>query len=312
MSTITFGIYVPQVSFDYASILDRAILAEEVGFDSLWFFDHLYSPGQPDRPSYEGWTLASYVLAQTTRLRVGHLVVTTTSATRPCSGEMATTLDVLSEGRLELGLGQRIVRGGAPRGRFRVGHACGTVGPPRGVPGDPHPHVRRRPNHVRGRPITRCDDLPNLPRPIQTPRPPIYIGGVGVRHTMPLVARYADVWNIPTYGLARWEESERVLERECASIGRDPSTIRRSQEAMLVLAPDESSLEPALANAQRRFGDEGWGLHAGGYIGTPPMVVDRIGQLVDKGITSFVFFTSDRAEPRTLELFAQQVMPEFS
>jgi alkanesulfonate monooxygenase SsuD/methylene tetrahydromethanopterin reductase-like flavin-dependent oxidoreductase (luciferase family) len=311
VSTITFGIYVPQVSFDYASILDRAMLAEEVGFDSLWFFDHLYSPGQPDRPSYEGWTLASYVLAQTTRLRVGHLVLCNNFRHPSLLGKMATTLDVLSGGRLDLGIGSGSVeqehqQGGLPWGTFperseRLAESLEIL--TRMFTGQPTTFSGRH---------YEVDDLPNLPPPVQSPRPPIHIGGIGPRRTMPLVARYADVWNVPTYGLARWEESERVLERECASIGRDPSTIRRSQEAMLVLAPDESSLEPALANAQRRFGDEGWGLHAGGYIGTPPMVVDRIGQLVDKGITSFVFFTSDRAEPRTLELFAQQVMPEFS
>jgi alkanesulfonate monooxygenase SsuD/methylene tetrahydromethanopterin reductase-like flavin-dependent oxidoreductase (luciferase family) len=53
-------------------------------------------------------------------------------------------------------------------------------------------------------------------------------------------------------------------------------------------------------------------MNAGGFVGTPPMVVERIGEMVDKGITTFVFFTFDRAEPRTLELFADQVMPAFS
>ncbi len=311
MSTITFGIYVPQVSFDYAAILDRAKLAEEVGFDSLWFFDHLYSPAQPDRPSYEGWTLATYILAQTTRLRVGHLVLCNNFRHPSLLGKMATTLDVLSGGRLDLGIGSGSVehehhQGGLPWGTFperseRLGESLEIL--TRMFTGQPTTFSGRH---------YEVDDLPNLPPPVQSPRPPIHIGGIGPRHTMPLVARYADVWNVPTYGLARWEESEKVLERECAAIGRDPATIRRSQEAMLVLAPDESSLEPARANAQRRFGAEGWGLDAGGYIGTPPMVVDRIGQLVDKGITSFVFFTSDRAEPQTLELFAEQVLPEFS
>ncbi len=311
MSTITFGLYVPQVSFVYPAILDRAMLAEEVGFDSLWFFDHLYSPAQPDRPSYEGWTLATYVLAQTTRLRVGHLVLCNNFRHPALLGKMATTLDVLSGGRVDLGIGSGSVehehhQGGLPWGTFperseRLAESLEIL--TRMFTGQSTTFSGRH---------YAVDDLPNLPPPLQSPRPPIHIGGIGPRRTMPLVARYADVWNVPTYGLARWEESERVLERECASIGRDPATIRRSQEAMLVLAPDESSLEPARANAERRFGNDGWGLHAGGFIGTPPMVVDRIGQLVDKGVTSFVFFTSDRAEPRTLELFAEQVMPEFS
>jgi len=85
-----------------------------------------------------------------------------------------------------------------------------------------------------------------------------------------------------------------------------------TRKAILVLAPDEASLEVARAKAERRYGGEGWGMDAGGYVGTPPMVVDRIAELVEKGITTFIFFTHDRAEPRTLELFAERVMPEFS
>jgi alkanesulfonate monooxygenase SsuD/methylene tetrahydromethanopterin reductase-like flavin-dependent oxidoreductase (luciferase family) len=308
---ITFGIYVPQVSFNYTDIIDRALVAEELGFDSLWFYDHLYSPGLPDLPSYEGWTLATYVLAQTTRLRVGHLVLCNNFRHPALLGKMATTLDVLSAGRLDLGIGSGSVehehhQGGLPWGTFperseRLAESLEIL--TRMFTGDPTTFTGRH---------YEVADLPNLPPPVQSPRPPIYVGGIGPRRTMPIVARYADVWNVPTYGLARWEESQHVLETECEAIGRDPATIRRSHEAVLVLATDQASLEVARAKAERRYGGAGWGMDAGGYVGTPPMVIQRIGELVDKGITSFIFFTYDRAEPRTLELFAQHVMPEFS
>jgi len=309
--SIEFGIYVPQVSFDYAEILDRALVAEELGYDSLWFYDHLYSPGLPDLPSYEGWTLASYVLAQTTRLRVGHLVLCNNFRHPALLGKMATSLDVLSGGRLELGIGSGSVehehrQSGLPWGTFpersdRLAESLEIL--TQMFTGE---RTTFAGTHY------EVTELPNLPPPAQSPRPPIHIGGIGPRRTMPIVARYADVWNVPTYGLARWEESAHILETECAAIGRDPATIRRSHEAILVLAPDEASLETARAKAERRYGGDGWGVDAGGYVGTPPMVVDRIGELVEKGITTFIFFTHDRAEPRTLELFAERVMPEFS
>ena len=308
--SIEFGIYVPQVSFEYATIIDRALVAEELGFDSLWFYDHLYSPGLPDLASYEGWTLASYVLAQTTRLRVGHLVLCNNFRHPALLGKMATSLDVLSAGRLELGIGSG-----------SVGYEHQQTGLPWGTFPERSDRLAESleilTQMFTGQPTTfsgtyyEVAGLPNLPPPTQSPRPPIHIGGIGPRRTMPIVARYADVWNVPTYGLARWEESQRVLENECAAIGRDPASIRRSHEAILVLAPDEASLEAARAKAERRYGGEGWGMDAGGYVGTPPMVVDRIGQLVEKGITTFIFFTHARAEPRTLELFAERVMPEF-
>jgi alkanesulfonate monooxygenase SsuD/methylene tetrahydromethanopterin reductase-like flavin-dependent oxidoreductase (luciferase family) len=309
--SVDFGIYLPQVSFSYAEIIDRALVAEELGFDSLWLYDHLYAPGLPAMPCFEGWTLATYILAQTTRLRVGHLVLCNNFRHPVLLGKMATSLDVLSGGRVELGIGSGSVaqeheESGLPWGSFperseRLAESLEILtqmftGQPTTFSG----------NHY------EVSNVPNVPAPAQSPRPPIHIGGIGPRRTLPLVARYADVWNVPTYGLANWEESQRVLDTECEAIGRDPATIRRSLEAVLVLTPDEASLEVARVKAERRYGGDGWGMEAGGFIGTPPMVVDRIGQLVEQGITTFVFFTYDRGEPRTLELFADQVMPAFS
>jgi alkanesulfonate monooxygenase SsuD/methylene tetrahydromethanopterin reductase-like flavin-dependent oxidoreductase (luciferase family) len=309
--SIKFGIYLPQVSFSYADIIDRALVTEELGFDSLWLYDHLYSPGLPDLPSFEGWTLASYILAQTTRLRVGHLVLCNNFRHPVLLGKMATSLDVLSGGRVELGIGsgsveQEHLETGLPWGSFperseRLAESLEIL--TQMFSGEPTTFAG---NHY------AVANVPNVPPPTQHPRPPIHVGGIGPRRTLPIVARYADVWNVPTYGLANWAESQRVLDAECLAIGRDPASISRSLEAVLVLTPDEASLEVARAKAERRYGGDGWGMEAGGFVGTPPMVVDRIGQLVEQGITTFVFFTYDRADPRTLELFADQVMPAFS
>jgi F420-dependent oxidoreductase-like protein len=310
-STIEFGVYVPQVSFTYAQMIERARVAEEVGFDSFWLYDHLYSPGQPDRPSFEGWTLAAYILAQTTRLRVGHLVLCNNFRHPALLAKMAATLDVLSEGRLELGIGSGSVESehlqtGMPWGTFpeRSDRLAETL--------EILVRMFTETTTTFAGQHYRVTGLHNLPAPVQTPHPPIHIGGIGPRRTLPLVARYADVWNVPTYGLADWEASADRLDAECTKIDRDPATIRRSHEAVLVLAPDEASLPAARATAERRFGGDGWGMDAGGYVGTPAMVRDRIAQLVEKGISLFVFFTHDRGDPRTLELFAETVMPEFS
>ena len=158
----------------------------------------------------------------------------------------------------------------------------------------------------------RLRDFPNLPPTVQQPRPPIHVGGVGEQRTLPLVARYADVWNVPTYALGEIEHKRDVLLAECDRIGRDPATIRTSEEAVLVITPDDASLGEAMAKAERRFGAPGFGLHEGGYIGTPPAIVDRIGERIELGITSFVFFCFDRASEATLRLFAEEVMPHFA
>ncbi|MGH9078620.1 MAG: LLM class flavin-dependent oxidoreductase [Acidimicrobiales bacterium] len=308
--TVEFGLYLPQVALGYERILERARLAEEVGFDSLWLYDHLYSPGQPDLPSFEAWTLATYLLAHTARLRVGHLVLCNNFRHPALLAKMATTLDVLSDGRLELGIGSGSVRveheqaglpwGDLPERSERLAETLEIL--IRMFTGEPSTFTGRH---------YQVAELPNRPAPVQSPHPPIHIGGIGPRRTLPLVARYADVWNVPTYGLHAWEESGRKLDAECAAIGRDPGTIRRSHEAVLVLARDDASLATALTGAMRRYGSEGWGLEAGGYIGTPPMVADRIGSMIERGISQFVFFTHDRADPATLGLFAEEVISSF-
>lgn len=306
--TVEVGLYLPQVSFDASTLLDRAALAEELGFHSLWFYDHLYSPGQPEHDSFEGWTLASWVLARTTRLRVGHLVLCNNFRHPALLAKMAATLDVLSGGRLELGLGSGSVevehhQAGLPWGSFaersaRLGESLEIV--TRMLEGSPTSFAGEH---------YRVDQLPNLPAPVQHPRPPLHVGGIGPRRTLPLVARYADVWNVPTYGLASWEERQQALDGECVRLGRDPTTLRRAHEAVLVLAPDEASLAAARESAERRYGWPGWGLEAGGYVGTPSMILDRMAGAVARGISMFVFFTHDRLHPRTLELFAEQVLP---
>lgn len=306
--SLEIGIYLPQVSMDYADILSRAQTAEDAGLHSVWFYDHLYSPGQPDLASLEAWTLASFVLAQTRRLRVGHLVLCNNFRHPVVLGKMATTLDVLSDGRLELGLGS----GSVEAEHHQAGLAWGTATERAERLGEA---LEILTSMLGGRPTTFSGDhyqveaMPNLPPPVQHPRPPLHVGGMGRRLTLPLVARYADVWSIPTYGLERWEETAEVLAEECDRVGRDPVTIRRSHEAVLVLAPDEASLAEARAKAERRYGTPGWGLAAGGYVGTPAMVAERIATTAERGITSFVFFTHDRGDPRTLDLLGEQVLP---
>jgi alkanesulfonate monooxygenase SsuD/methylene tetrahydromethanopterin reductase-like flavin-dependent oxidoreductase (luciferase family) len=152
-------------------------------------------------------------------------------------------------------------------------------------------------------------DLPNLPQPVQRPRPPIHIGGIGERYTLPLVARFGDVWNVPTYGLGVWRQREAALDTACEAIGRDPAAIRRSLEAVLVVAADDRALAEAQARAERRYAGPGWGLAAGGFVGTPPAIVDRMGELMDEGMSLFVFFLADRGEQDMLHLLAEEVIP---
>ncbi len=306
---LRFGIYVPQLAFEYRDLLERAQLCEQLGFDSFWCFDHLYGPELPGTPAFEGWTLATALLAQTSRLRVGHMVLCATFRHPAVLGKMATTLDAISNGRVNLGIGS----GSYEPEHHLAGIPWGTFAERSEILGETLEIL----TSMFANELTTFEgkhfqlhDYPNLPLPVQQPRPPIYVGGVGEKRTLPLVAKYADVWNVPTYALAEIEPKVAVLEAECARIGRDPATIRRSIEAVMVIAPDDAALAEAQAKGERRFGGPGWGLHEGGYVGTPNAIVDRIGEHVAEGITEFIFFLHDRAAPATLELIAGEVLAQ--
>jgi alkanesulfonate monooxygenase SsuD/methylene tetrahydromethanopterin reductase-like flavin-dependent oxidoreductase (luciferase family) len=307
---VDFGIYVPQLAFEYQDVLGRARLCEELGFSSFWLFDHFYGPGLPDLPALEGWTLATALLAQTTTLRVGHLVLCNNFRHPALLARMATTLDAISAGRLEVGLGS----GSVEEEHHQAGLPWGSLAERSERLGEGLEIVTRmfgsEKTSFEGRHY-QLRDVPNVPLPVQRPRPPIHVGGAHPRYTLPLVARYADVWNVPVYALGDWQRRVGRLEDECERVGRDPSTIRKSHEAVLVIARDDASLAMARAKAERRFGGPTWGLEEGGYIGTPPAIVDRIAERVEQGMTMFVFFTFDRGEGSTLRLFAEEVMPHF-
>ena len=306
--SVRVGIYVPQLQFTYDDLVARARHCDELGFDSFWLFDHLYGAQMPDLPAFEGWTLATALLTETERLRIGHMVLCATFRHPALLGKMATTLDVISNGRLNVGIGsgsveQEHVESGIPWRTFaeRTEILEETLEILTRMFAGPRTTYEGRHFQVR--------DYPNVPGPVQQPRPPVYVGGVGEQRTLPLVARFADVWNVPTYALADLPAKNAVLDAACAQVGRDPSEIRRSLEAVMVIAPDDAALAEALAKGERRFGGAGFGLHDGGYIGTPSRIVDRIGEHRELGFTEFVFFLHDRAAPATLELIASDVLP---
>lgn len=293
---VEVGIYLPQVGFTYDQILERARWVEEFGFHSLWLFDHIYFEGM-DLPTLEGWTLASSLLAQTTSLRIGHLVLCANFRHPVLLGKMASTLQAVSSGRLILGLGSGSVedehrRGGFPWGSFaertqRLADTLDTVS------------AMFAGEHV----------VPN--NPVPTPRPPIVVGGGGPR-TLELVAQYADWWNCPTYALADLDAKIALLHEACGRAGRDPATIRLSTETVLALARTEADVPEVTRLAERRFGADAWGLHASEHIGTPDTIVTRLREAIDKGVTFFVFFLHDRVSRDTLQLLAEEVVPHLN
>ena len=201
-------------------------IADEAGFDHLWDFDHLATigPNGPDGPIYEGWALQAAMAEATKRVRIGCMVTANTYRHPIVLAKLAITVDHLSAGRLEFGIGAAWAEiehqmYGIEGLDHRVGRLSESLQIIKSL------FTQDRTNFD-GRYYKYKDAIAN-PKPIQKPHPPIWIGASG-ESTLRLVARHADVWNISGGDAASVKEVSGKFEEACAAVGRDPSQIRRS------------------------------------------------------------------------------------
>jgi F420-dependent oxidoreductase-like protein len=201
-------------------------IADEGGFDHVWDFDHLASigGGGPDRQIYEGWTLQAAMAEATKRVRLGCLVTGNTYRHPVLLAKMAVTVDHLSGGRLEFGIGAAWAEiehemYGIEGLDHRVGMLSESLRILKSLWTQERTDFDGRYYHLK-------DAIAN-PKPIQKPHPPIWIGASGAT-TLRLVARHADVWNIAGGDPDRVGELTAMLVEACGAVGRDPSEIRRS------------------------------------------------------------------------------------
>jgi F420-dependent oxidoreductase-like protein len=206
-------------------------IADEAGFDHVWDFDHLASIGQggPERSVYEGWTLLAAMAVATKRVRIGCLVTGNTYRNPALLAKTAVTVDHLSGGRLEFGIGAAWAEIEHEMLGFEgLDHRVGRLR--ESLDAIVSLWTKER-TTLDGRYYQFKNAIAN-PKPIQKPHPPIWIGAGGDQ-MMRLVAGYADVWNVS--GAATPEqagEKSRMLDDACREIGREPTAIRRSMQHM--------------------------------------------------------------------------------
>jgi F420-dependent oxidoreductase-like protein len=201
-------------------------IADESGFDHVWDFDHLASIGDggPDRPIYEGWTLQAAMAEATKRVRIGCLVTGNTYRNPALLAKEAVTVDHLSGGRLEFGIGAAWAEIEHQMYGFDgLDHRVGRLSESLRIIKSLFTEER---TNFEGRYYQFKDAIAN-PKPVQKPYPPLWIGASGPS-TLRLVARHADVWNIAGGDPARVKELTPMFEEACGTVGRDPSEIRRS------------------------------------------------------------------------------------
>jgi len=221
---LRFGICTDQ-NLAWPELVRRWRLYEELGFDSAWDCDHYVQPSRPHGPYFEGWTLLAGLAAVTSRIRIGVLVSCNTFRHPALLAKEAVTVDHISNGRLELGLGA---------GWYEPEHAM--FGIPFPTPAELVGRFEEAVEIIDG--LLRSEEysysgrhysLSNAefrPGPVQAPRPPLTIGAHGPR-MLRLCAKYADAWN--SFGsVDEVRDRNRVLDEKCAEIGRDPNSIVRS------------------------------------------------------------------------------------
>jgi alkanesulfonate monooxygenase SsuD/methylene tetrahydromethanopterin reductase-like flavin-dependent oxidoreductase (luciferase family) len=289
---VWFGLFLPQLRMSFATLLERTLAAEAAGFDSVWLMDHLAAPAAPEHDTFEGWTLAAALAARTSTIRIGHLVTCDPFRHPAVLAKMAATVDVISDGRLELGLGW-----GSVEQELRTYGI--DAGPPKVRAARLRETITILDAMFAGEPFDHDGDAHRMrgaigrPRPVQQPRPPLHIGGAGPRLTMPIVRDHADWWNCPTYAVDRLDELRPLA-----------GDARVSVQRPVALAPDAAGRDETIAVAQRRFGS--WGGLVGG---TAPEVVDALGADAARGVEGFVVQLTDFGHPETVVHFMEAVAP---
>jgi F420-dependent oxidoreductase-like protein len=298
----------PQQGADYETLLRVARATEDGGFDAFFRSDHYLKMGDVSGlpgPT-DAWVTLAGLARETSRIRLGTLM---TAGTFRLPGPLAisvATVDVMSRGRVDLGLGA---------GWFEAEHAA--YGIPFHDVAERFDRLEEQLEILTGIWATpeggtfsyegryyELDDSPALPRPYDRP-PPLIVGGSGPRRTPNLAARFADEFNVPFEGLA---ETERILDgvrQACDDLGRD-RPIRLSVAQVVCCGSDD-------AEVARRAAAIGQGvdeMRAEGLAGSPAQLVDKIGAFAAMGVESVYLQVLDLDDLAHLDLLAAEVLPQ--
>lgn len=316
---IVFGAFVPQgwkmelATIDdpvakWQTAVDVAQLAERLGYDSLWVYDHFHNVPRPAQEAvFECWTTMAAISQLTSTIRLGQMVGCNGYRNPAVLAKITSNLDVMSGGRLDWGIGagwyENEYRGYGfefPKPKDRIGMLDETVQIVRSMWTQPETTFSGEYYDLKR---ANCD-----PKPLQQPTPPIWIGGGGEQLTLRVVAKHADCSNFGGPP-ETWAHKRDVLRGHCADVGRDPDEIRMTWSPEVFIRETEVEVEAAGSLAVWGQPVDEW--RANNLVGTVEQVAEKIQAYVDLGCRGFVPWCSDYPATQSLELLATRVMPEF-
>jgi len=307
LSKIKFGAVLneaPQMSVspDYKGLARLVHMCENAGFDSAWLMDHLtYGPNSA---VFECWTTLSALSRETSRIRLGPFFLCNSYRNPALVAKMAATLDAISEGRLELGLGA-----GWKADEYRAyGYPFGSAAERIERLGEAAAIIKLM---WSGKPATflgryyQVSEAVCRPEPVQPGGPRLWIGGGGERLTLGVVAKYADVCNFSGYstGLQLFQKKLAALERHCQSVGRRIDDIAKSVTLELVLGKNETEARRREREAPPSM------MPDDRFVGTPSDCISLLERFVNLGVSYFMIQIEDLMS--SLDLFEKEVILSF-
>jgi len=318
---IRFGSFIPQGWLgelkgcvhgkEFEVIKDVALHCERLGFDSIWVYDHFITVPATTEACFESWTTLSALAALTKKLGLGQLVTCNSYRYPSVLAKMGATLDVISNGRLNLGIGAGWYKLEYdaygipyPKGSVRIAQLREAVKIIKKMWTEDEPSFH-------GQYYTIKKAI-NSPKPIQKPHPPILIGGEGRNLTLRVVAELADRCNFGgPITPQRYKELLEVLGEHCRKVGRKIDQIEKTLIVdYTVIAKNRAALNEKI----REFKPKGVSkaqFIEGSLVGTPEEVISRIEEFIDIGVTYIMMRFPDMMKNEPLQLFADEVMPAF-
>ena len=290
----------------YETMTRVAQEAEALGYDSIWLFDHFHTVPTPTQEvTFECWTSTAALARDTKRVRIGQMVTCNGYRNPALLSKMASTVDTLSHGRLNLGIGagwyehEFLAYGyDFPDGPTRLRQLREAVQVILAMWTQDEAVFEGKYYQVRG--------AINQPKGVQKPHIPLLIGGGGEKVTLKIVAEYGDACNIGHLDNEGLEHKFSVLKKHCDEVGRDYNTLKRTVLFNCAIAEtDEAAM--AKAGPYTRNIPSGQ-LRERALIGTPDAIRKRLTEIEQTGAQEIILFMQDAKDLEPIRLFARECM----